>query len=325
MSEPLVALKAALEDYEQWWFGQEASVVFGAKRMTIEVNPDGKVVRRVVSDAVEQKNQAPNAIGPAASYGFVNPGQIFQIHDQSNLPPKFKKSPPGIEFLPDATTAALMEKMIGFPRSGFFRGSSISDLIQDCGHVVREDAQHEGDGLVAIDYSCDDLPMLTFWLDKHGRLAGLDITYRAGDRLPDGTQLPKGKVSKTLLEVYYENNTDKRPNRLVTKARDTSFEGESTQLIEFRDLDAALPPRITLPDFDCSEGMFVACAAQPGNEFQLRDGLVVPVVDGMTLDEIDALRWRSRGGGRFIFWSVLSLLLFLLTAVFLWQRSRRQA
>lgn len=315
-------LYEGLRQYEQWWFNRKTILRVEDFTDTIEVSSTGMVIRRV-------QTPGGSKIGArTASYGMVEHGQIFQITEYEVLPPDVSQRQPGVSFLHVVDVPSLMEEMIGFPRAGFLNGQPMSEWVEQGQLAVRKDLKHEGDGVLAIECHRDGYPTLTFWFDEHNRLTGVDAQCEAGIVFRNGYVVPAGKHVVRLWEWFYASSDDHFPCKFVSKVRDTDSSGvaaaiaDAVTTAEQSTLAETLPNRITLPPtYVVKEGMTVACGERPGNEFRIKDGVVVAVVNGITLKEIESLHWKSSGGSRFGYYAVLCALLVVVVAVIIWRRS----
>jgi hypothetical protein len=311
-----------LRQFEQRWFNRKVILRIEDFTDAIEVNSTGMVIRRV------QTPSGGKIRARTASYGMVEHGQIVRITEHENLPPGVEQRQPGVSFLQVADVPSLMEKMIGFPRAGFLNGQPISKWVEQGQLAVRKDLKHEGDGVLAIECHRDGYPTLTFWFDMHNRLTGVDERCEAGIVFGAGYLVPDGMQVVRLDEWYYASSDDQFPSKFIAKVRDRNSRGDAVSIAdavvfaEQSTLAEALPNRITLPPtYVVKEGMPVVCGERPGNEFRIHDGIVVAVVNGTTLEEIESLHWKSSGGSRFGYYAVLCALLVVVVAVIIWRRS----
>lgn len=304
-------LDAALSEYEGWWLGRSATI---SGDLQHEVNLDGTVIRTTWAPVdLESK-------GGFGRYGLVECEQIFTMPAWMPSSPDVLPPSASVEFLANASKESLLEQMIGFPLAPVINGQLISKWIQGCS--VKQVKNPRGDGSRVLGFECvrNDAVDLAIWIDGQGRLAGIDEAYVPGDRLKDGSVLPVGKSSRTFIEIYYTSTEIRLPSKISTKARDSDFSGESTIIVQWNEQKSELPNRITLPSFPrVVDGLGVVCSAQPNNKFVLKDGRVVALIDGMTLREIESLRYRSAGGWHMGYY--LCCLVFLaLLIVFLGRR-----
>ncbi len=311
-----------LRQFEQRWFNRKVILRIEDFTDAIEVSSTGMVIRRV------QTPGGGKSRARTASYGMVEHEQVFQITEHEELPPGVEQRQPRVSFLQVSDVPSLMEKMIGFPRAGFLNGQPISKWVEQGQLAVRKDLKHEGDGVLAIECHRDGYPTLTFWFDKHNRLTGVDercesgIVFGAGYLVPDGMQVVR------LHEWYYASSNDQFPHKFVAKVRDRKSgedavaDAGTVVSAEQSTLTETLPNRITLPpEYVVKEGMPVVCTERPDNAFRIDDGIVVAVVNGTTLEEIESLHWKSSGGSRLGYYAVLCGILVVVVTVIIWRRS----
>lgn len=300
-------LDAALSEYERWWLGRSAII---SGDLQHEVNEDCTVIRTT---------WAPVDLGSKGGfgrYGLVECEQIFTMPAWMPSSPDISPPSASVEFLANANRESLLEQMIGFPLAAVINGQLISKWIQGCSVKQVKNPRQDGSSVLGFECVRNDGVDLAIWIDSQGRLAGIDEALVPGDRLKDGSVLPVGKSSRSFIEIYYPSPEIRLPSKIYTKARDTDFSGESTMIVQWTGQKSELPNRITLPSFPrVVDGLGVVCSAQPNNKFVLKNGRVVALIDGMTLREIESLRYRSAGGWHMGYYLCCLVFLALLVVV----------
>lgn len=174
---------------------------------------------------------------------------------------------------------------------------------------------------------------LTIYFDDRGRVVWIKSEALPGDLEPGSKFLPDRLVptnsSSVILYGPLEYQTFEGREVLKNCAAKVSAKNPEPivaysrhEFTNYRKLTDELTRKISLPEFELVDGSSVTCIGNPSITCEYRDGEVVIIVDGKSVEAAKRARFSRSSGGWLRFYSICGFGFALVFGFLVWYRNR---
>ncbi|WP_430451424.1 hypothetical protein [Rhodopirellula europaea] len=313
----------SLKAYENSFLGKRVEITSKLFDEVVEIASDASILRMEISN-----NRDSDFTWISGTYISIPLGQILTVRRRD--PPMVDADPliPLVRFINtggptvfDVGEETISRSALGFHinRPGGIRWSELWRTST----ITRAESKVDGDDLSGFRCARNGRSDVMMYFDAAKRLCLL--TEQFGDVVDPNTVDSNPQPDKVDIElvIEYSNEVNVYPSTFTTRTRvSTGYQNEVVcRLSGFDSTLDPLPETIEFAELDLEDGVSVMSIDQPDNQFVLKDGVVVAVVDEALAQAAANVRWRSKSTPIW-YYVVLAFGFLCVAGLLIWQRQK---